>query len=460
VADGPANGQTFMDGQAVSNLTTDNNAYVTMMAQWQAHTWGIRFEGGPGSSGAMPDMACLFETPTNLTANAFTKTGYLFDCWTNSVGTEFTDRCAIPAGGNFVSTNETAVLYAKWTMCDYNIHYLSGKQGSGWMMSELRTYDEPPFQLAPYGFTPEAGYSFSHWSDGSRTFLDQQWVSNLTAVPGGTVNLEAMYTGVVYTVSLYTNALHHMMDFNASYGSPYGFMPTPRYEGHAFDGWWLGGQRIGFMTNVATVGNHNLVAHWKPAPPMQAIQGVDGVGNVLTNVTVDANGVLNLSDLPAWVLDIDTSVTRGNDAIETVYLGTDVVELLMAYNENLSDVVFDLQGTGDDIHIGFGAFAWCLSLETLSFPPNDLYIGNLAFKGCINLSDIYFEGDAPKDVGYEVFKGTGGGDYGNLMIYYYADPADTPKIDEFELMFGPSEWDRLRGDNGSITLTNMFYFRP
>ena len=63
--------------------------------------------------------------------------------------------------------------------------------------------------------------------------------------------------------------------------------------------------------------------------------------------------------------------------------------------------------------IGGGAFSWDTNLISITIPSSVTDIGNGAFSGCINLIDVYFKGDAPSNLGLDLFSGAS-----NSTVYY------------------------------------------
>jgi hypothetical protein len=66
--------------------------------------------------------------------------------------------------------------------------------------------------------------------------------------------------------------------------------------------------------------------------------------------------------------------------------------------------------------IGFEAFRSCTSLTNIIIPINITNIGGYAFENCVNLTGVYFQGNAPTNVGYQIFA-----DSTNAITYYLPD---------------------------------------
>lgn len=66
-------GQSFSDGQAVSNLTATDGAVVTLYAQWTPITYTVQFNGNGATSGSTPAQDAAFGVGGYLNANGFRK---------------------------------------------------------------------------------------------------------------------------------------------------------------------------------------------------------------------------------------------------------------------------------------------------------------------------------------------------------------------------------------------------
>ena len=104
----------YEDKESVSNLTDTEDGTVTLFAKWTANTYTVTFNGNGNTGGSMSDMNFTYDEPQNLTANAFTRTGYAFAGWATSADGDvvFTDQQSV---SNLTDTDGgTVTLYAKW----------------------------------------------------------------------------------------------------------------------------------------------------------------------------------------------------------------------------------------------------------------------------------------------------------------------------------------------------------
>ena len=146
-----------------------------------------------GGTGVMEDLAYASGIPRQLTACAFTRTGYTFVGWarTTTGAVVFTDKQMVTDPG--VGTEAKVILYAQWAANAYTVKY-SANGGSGEMSDQSFTYDTAQ-NLKPNAFV-NGESDFIGWAtvaNGSKVYDDKQSVKNLTTKPGGTVFLYAIW---------------------------------------------------------------------------------------------------------------------------------------------------------------------------------------------------------------------------------------------------------------------------
>jgi hypothetical protein len=162
-------------------------ANTTLYAQWSSTsgqsgtTITVTFNAN-GGTGAMASETENFNTPTALTGNAFTRTGYTFTGWNtvvNGSGTAYADQSIYP----FITS---ITLYAQWNVAVTLITVtFNANGGTGSMAGESNPYGVAA-DLVPNAFT-NAGYTFTGWNiavNGSGTaYADQAsfpFVANTT----------------------------------------------------------------------------------------------------------------------------------------------------------------------------------------------------------------------------------------------------------------------------------------
>jgi len=215
---------TYTNSQAVTNLSAQQGATVTLSAQWNP-------------------VSVTLPTPT-------TRAGYTFEGWFTAA-----------SGGTKVESpytpTENKTLWARWTPITYTVAYDGNGSTGGSTVSSSHTYDAEK-ALTANGFTraytvtykyndenstPDgtgtAAYTFSGWKDGDNTYTNSQAVKNLSAQQGATVTLLAQWTPASVT------------------------LPTPTRTGYTFNGWFTaanGGTPV--TTSTAFDKDDEIYAQW------------------------------------------------------------------------------------------------------------------------------------------------------------------------------------------------------
>ncbi len=137
-------------------FTTDAN--TTLYAEWTANTYQVAFDGNGADSGSMSNQNFTYDVAQNLTANAYTKTGYVFSDWNTQAdgsGTGYTDGQSV---SNLTAINgATVTLYAQWAD-DQNpvISNVSVSPNMSQTTIEWNTNEESSSQVE-YGLTGDYG---------------------------------------------------------------------------------------------------------------------------------------------------------------------------------------------------------------------------------------------------------------------------------------------------------------
>ena len=108
-------GDSYSDGQTVSNLTEQDGGTVTLYAQWEINRYTVTFVSN-GGSGTMGAQEFTYNQEQALTANAFTRSGYTFAGWNTEAdgsGDSYSDGQTV---SNLTEQDGgTVTLYAQWT---------------------------------------------------------------------------------------------------------------------------------------------------------------------------------------------------------------------------------------------------------------------------------------------------------------------------------------------------------
>ena len=111
-------GTSYSDKQSVNNLTTTNNATITLYAQWEINTYKVTFEAN-GGTGSMSTQIFTHGQEQALNANSFTRDHYTFNGWKDGNDNTYTDKQSITLTANLT-------LYAQWMANTYTITFNAG----------------------------------------------------------------------------------------------------------------------------------------------------------------------------------------------------------------------------------------------------------------------------------------------------------------------------------------------
>lgn len=183
------NQQAYGDGQWVTNLTTQPDGIVTMVAQWSANEAHIRYNPNPpagktaGGNGTPNWDGHTGDTPA-IGRNGWTIDGYTFAGWTTNAdggGTKY-------APGASWTANGTLTLYAQWTPGEAGLTY-DGNGATGGKTDPQNGVTDQKVSVRQNGFTRD-GYTFVRWDtakDGSGTAYGEgkNGVGRYTMKPAG-----------------------------------------------------------------------------------------------------------------------------------------------------------------------------------------------------------------------------------------------------------------------------------
>ncbi|GDZ42489.1 hypothetical protein MCC01966_10550 [Bifidobacteriaceae bacterium MCC01966] len=187
------NQQAYGDGQWVTNLTTQPNGIVTMVAQWSANEAHIRYNPNPpagkttGGQGTPNWDGHTGDTPT-IGQNGWTIDGYTFAGWATSPD----GSGARYAPGARWTANGTLTLYAQWTPGQASLTY-DGNGATGGKTDPQNGVTDQRVNVRRNGFTRD-GYVFTGWNtqpDGR----GQAWAPDAVWTLHGTGVLYARWRG-------------------------------------------------------------------------------------------------------------------------------------------------------------------------------------------------------------------------------------------------------------------------
>ncbi|NMN02025.1 InlB B-repeat-containing protein [Bifidobacterium panos] len=243
-ADGYAFGGWYMDKACTQawdfSKSTMPAKNVTLYAKWTVNGYTVKFAAN-GGAGSMKDQQFAYDAAQNLTANAFTRTGYSFAGWNTKAdgkGTAYKDKQSVK--NLTAKSGGTVTLYAQWAVNSYTVKF-AANGGSGSMKDQRFAYGQAQ-NLNTNAFA-RTGYSFAGWNtkaDGKGTaYKDKQSVKNLTAKSGDTVTLYAQWTANSYTVKFAANGGFGLMTKQRfTYGQAQNLSANAfRRIGYTFAGW-------------------------------------------------------------------------------------------------------------------------------------------------------------------------------------------------------------------------------
>lgn len=257
------NQQAYGDGQWVTNLTTQPNGIVTMVAQWSANEAHIRYNPNPpagkttGGQGTPNWDGHTGDTPT-IGQNGWTIDGYTFAGWATSPdgsGTKY-------APGARWTANGTLTLYAQWTPGQASLTY-DGNGATGGKTDPQNGVTDQKVNVRQNGFTRD-GYTFVRWDTqadcrGKAVNPGDKWTLQ------GSSTLYACWAGNVQTLTYHGNGA---TDGNtAAQSGKTGDELTTNANGFTRDGYTF----VEWNTKADGTGGHygkgtNGVAKWTMLP--------------------------------------------------------------------------------------------------------------------------------------------------------------------------------------------------
>ena len=256
-------GTAFTDQIEVKNLTYEQGKVVTLYAQWQANSYGIKFDAN-GGVGEMTDQILVIDVEESLAQNKFDRKGYGFTGWNTQAdgnGTSYSDKEKIKNLSN--QSGETVTLYAQWTANSYKVHF-EANGGTGTMADQAFTYDASN-ELSENKYT-RRGYVFLGWNmkaDGTgQPYENQIAVSNLTEKPDETISLYAQWKLEEYTVKFESQGGPDIPQEIYTIEKGLAKLPSSSRKGYTFLGWFEGDKQVTKIPDDST-GDRVLTAKWE-----------------------------------------------------------------------------------------------------------------------------------------------------------------------------------------------------
>ena len=359
------NQQAYGDGQWVTNLTTQPDGIVTMVAQWSANEAHIRYNPNPpagkttGGQGTPNWDGHTGDTPA-IGGNGWTIDGYTFAGWATSPdggGTKY-------APGASWTANGTLTLYAQWTPGEAGLTY-DGNGATGGKTDPQNGVTDQKVNVRQNGFTRD-GYTFVRWDTqadcrGKAVNPGDKWTLQ------GSSTLYACWAGVAQTLTYHGNGATG--GNTAAQSGHTGDELTTNANGFTRDGYtfvrWdtakdgsgtaYGEGKNGVSQYVMKPAGNDLYAIWKANPatiqysndwPNTTGSTPDTTGNTGDTVTVSQNGF----DRPGYTFTGWSTSKRGDPSLNpgdkhTLEPGTTTVwaqwkadPAHLVYNSNIGTV--------------------------------------------------------------------------------------------------------------------------
>lgn len=261
-----------LNGNALggNTFTMPNNDNGTVSATLTPITYYVHFDkNNDGASGTMSDQQFTYGQAQNLTANAFSRTGYDFIGWSTTFNgeAEYTDGQSV---SNLTAEDgQTVTLYAKWNISNYNITY--DLDGGTVATENPTTYniETPTFSL---NNPTQAGCTFDGWTGTGLTEATQ----TVTIAQGSTGDRSytANWTHFAYALVLHNDITATPAPAatynNTSYYTPgtditlsYNVTPSAGYE---FQGFLVNGSPIEGNTFVMPASDVTVSANLAAIP--------------------------------------------------------------------------------------------------------------------------------------------------------------------------------------------------
>lgn len=325
------NQQAYGDGQWVTNLTTQPNGIVTMVAQWSANEAHIRYNPNPpagkttGGQGTPNWDGHTGDTPT-IGQNGWTIDGYTFAGWATSPdgsGARYTPGARWTANG-------TLTLYAQWTPGQASLTY-DGNGATGGKTDPQTGKTDEKINVRDNGFTRD-GYTFVTWNTqadckGNAVKPNSEWTLR------GSSTLYACWAGTAQTLTYHGNGATG--GNTAAQSGKTGDELTTNANGFTRDGYtfvrWdtakdgsgtaYGEGKNGVSQYVMKPAGNDLYAIWKANPatiqyrndwPNTTGSTPDTTGNTGDTVTISQNSF----DRPGYTFTGWSTSKRGDPSLQ------------------------------------------------------------------------------------------------------------------------------------------------
>lgn len=324
-------GDSYTDGQQVSNLTSTPNGIVTMIVQWTPNPASINYDPNPptgrtpGGQGTANWTGHTGDTQA-IGANGWTVDGYTFIGWNTSADGKGTAY----APGTTWTANGTLTLYAQWTPGQASLTY-DGNGATGGKTDPQTGKTDEKINVRDNGFTRD-GYTFVTWNTqadckGNAVKPNSEWTLR------GSSTLYACWAGNAQTLTYHGNGATG--GNTAAQSGKTGDELTTNANGFTRDGYtfvrWdtakdgsgtaYGEGKNGVSQYVMKPAGNDLYAIWKANPatiqyrndwPNTTGSTPDTTGNTGDTVTISQNSF----DRPGYTFTGWSTSKRGDPSLQ------------------------------------------------------------------------------------------------------------------------------------------------
>lgn len=324
-------GDSYTDGQQVSNLTSTPNGVVTLVAQWTPNQAAINYNANPptgrtpGGQGTANWTGHTGDTPT-ISQNGWTVDGYTFTGWNTQAG----GKGQAYAPGTKWAANGTLTLYAQWTPGQASLSY-DGNGATGGKTDPQTGKTDEKINVRDNGFTRD-GYTFVTWNTqadckGNAVQPNSEWTLR------GSSTLYACWAGNAQTLTYHGNGATG--GNTAAQSGKTGDELTTNANGFTRDGYtfvrWdtakdgsgtaYGEGKNGVSQYVMKPAGNDLYAIWKANPatiqyrndwPNTTGSTPDTTGNTGDTVTISQNSF----DRPGYTFTGWSTSKRGDPSLQ------------------------------------------------------------------------------------------------------------------------------------------------
>ena len=324
-------GDSYTDGQQVSNLTSTPNGVVTLVAQWTPNQAAINYNANPptgrtpGGQGTANWTGHTGDTPT-ISQNGWTVDGYTFTGWNTQAG----GKGQAYAPGAKWAANGTLTLYAQWTAGEASLSY-NGNGATGGKTDPQTGKTDEKINVRDNGFTRD-GYTFVTWNTqadckGNAVKPNSEWTLR------GSSTLYACWAGNAQTLTYHGNGATG--GNTAAQSGKTGDELTTNANGFTRDGYtfvrWdtakdgsgtaYGEGKNGVSQYVMKPAGNDLYAIWKANPatiqyrndwPNTTGSTPDTTGNTGDTVTISQNSF----DRPGYTFTGWSTSKRGDPSLQ------------------------------------------------------------------------------------------------------------------------------------------------